>query len=312
MRVATELGAIVSIAVLAMSPAAAAGVASATVFTGAHYDANFVNTKTGCVTLKTSSPKWSRATGVGTMRAATTAATCSAIRGGPSFESNSEGNPTLSVFAPVRVPTGAGGVNVSWTFTVSGSLSLAAPAKAHCPATRTTSDVFYSSWYNSSSGSTVSTWDNYTDLYTLCEVGNEVYLTGGASILNMSGGPTIAASNTWSGPINYSYSQIYGDSSWNNFSNPAASLNSASLYSPTTSTSGPFTQTLTGTYSPQWFMNTSSASTKFWGKSQYEVYTWIEAQVFSQVFDYPRSTAAASLDLSTSSNHLQLLGFSVW
>jgi hypothetical protein len=309
---AAGMGAVVAELIVALSGVASAGIATPTVFAGAHYVGNHSITKDGCATQKTATPKWSKLTGAGKISSATGVTTCPKSKGGPSFQSVSESEPQLSVFAPVKVRPGVGGVNVSWTITLAGSLTLSAPAKAKCAPTVYTSNNYYASWYNSTSGSTVSTWDNYTQLFTDCVVENEVWIIGNAYLLNLSGGPTISASNSWSGPMNYSYDQIYGSSSWQNFSNPAASPNSFSYAPVTTTTAGFSPQNFTGTYAPQWFLNTSSASTAFWAKSSYEVYTYIEADVFAIIVGYPHASATAMVNMSTGSNHVRLLPLVVW
>lgn len=289
-----------------------AGAVSPGVLRGARsIGAEFIDTG-GCWKEKSLTPSWSRSTEVGRMSSSDRAMTCPKSIGGATDYSFSESQTSLEVYGPVSVPVGVGGVNVSWSLNLSASISHSQPSSAKCPFVKTSTSTFYSAWVNGTSGNSVPTWFNVSIIQAECIILSEVYLFGGAYVANLSGGPTIYPSNTWMDPTIYNYTSTYGQTYWWNFSNPAASPNVYSFTPTYSGSSGTPTQNMSGTFTPEWFMNASAYSTAFWAHSHYEMYSYIGEYAFAEVLSFPGSSAAATVNTATGSHHIQLLPISVW
>jgi hypothetical protein len=277
------------------------------IYTGSNYIAHV-----GCASVKSPTPSWSKSTGLGKLSVSAHAATCQKSKGGTMFTSQAGAIPELTVISPVHVPSGNGGVNVSWAINFAATLNYSTPSSPRCPTITSIDDTYYSAWYNSTSGLSTTTWYNVTELQTECVVESQIEFSGTASVENLSGGPTIYASNSW-----YGYEmvgmQIYGLSYWENFSNPAAGSNSNySTGPPATTVFGKNPTTLTGSYDPKFFINSSAYSTAFWSSSKYEAVTDLEANVFVDVYKFAHSTANVLFNAPTIAKIVRLQPFQVW
>jgi hypothetical protein len=279
---------------MAFSAVAAAGVASPGLFRGAVWSPSDFKDLEGCATITGALPHWSKLTGDGKMAAAGAAATCSKARGGSAFESYVESEPELTVLSPVKIPSGVGGVNVTWDVVVAGSDAAAVTSAGPCP-------TAYSYSYHYNYGYT---WYNYSYSDSYCAVQSELELYGDSYVINESSGGSIYSTNYWdlyneSGLYNdsYSYSATYSNSSYwaSNYSYHYAYNYS---YGPSGS--------ISGSYAPTWFINSTFAH-----GVKYKVETYLGALIYCVVEGY-QGRASATLNAATGPNHADLQHFSVW
>jgi len=288
------IGAVAIVAIMALSSVASAGISTPGVFKGAVWSpSNFIDVS-GCAKAAGALPHWSKLTGDGKLASTASAATCSKARGGSTFSSYAETEPELTVKSPVKIPSGTGGVNVTWNIVVAGSDSAAVTSAGACP-------VAYSYAYSINYGYT---WFNYSYSDSYCSVESEIEMFGEAYVQNVTGGTQIYPNNYWdlfntSGAYysNYTDKGSYSNSSyW--ASNYSYAYTSNYSYGPSGS--------ISGTYNPTWFINST-----FSHSAKYAVYTYIGAFVYVEVQGYT-GHGAASLNGATGPNHVDLQHFAVW
>jgi hypothetical protein len=286
---ATGTGVVALVAVMALSSFASAG------FPGATWAPYTDRSSSGCATAQAYPAHWAAASGHGKFKGDTTATTCPAYRGGAKTESYGDVYGELTVTAPIHLPTGTGGVNVSWNIVVAGSTTGTASTSGGCPV------VYYNGSYNYGY-----TWYNYSDADSDCGAIGEVSLYGFTYVYDVTTGTYSYASNYWnnayntSGIENYSYSDSY------TYSNSSYWIYNGS-YSYSANYSYGSAGTLSGTYNPTWFVNGTFTHT-----DKYNVITEIEPSMDAEVYGYASGHATAALNMASGPNHEDLLPFSIW
>jgi hypothetical protein len=286
--VATGAGAIALVAVMAMSSMASAG------FPGATWTPFTYKDSEGCATAKGFPAHWAAATGHGKDKLSTSAVTCPAYRGGDKTFSLGDAFGELTVTAPVHLPTGTGGVNVSWSIVGTATDSGGFTGSGACPT------VYYNGSYNYGY-----TWYNYSDAQADCYAYAEVSLYGEAYLMDLTTNTAFYPSNYWnlyntSGNENFSYTDTatYSNSSYWIYNYSYSYANNYS-YGPSGA--------LAGNMAPQWFINGT-----FSHSDQYNVITYLEPSTVSEVNGFTHGHAASSVNFATGPNHEDLLPFSIW
>jgi|SRR5579871_6329227 len=291
------LGALALASIFALSSVANAGIAHPNSFPGAYWSPFTFRENEGCAQAHAYPAHWAATTGHGSWKGAVSAKTCPAYRGGTNVESIGEVEGELNVYAPVSLPSGSGGVNVSWNLNVaysdSGGLS---GTNYSCPQT------IYA--YNYNYGYT---WFNFTEVFANCEAGANADIGGFAYLYDQTTSSYYYPSNYWAGVFNdsgtenysFSYSYTYSNSSYwaYNYSYSYA-LNG------TFGSAGSFS----GTLAPQWFINGTFSST-----DSYQVETYIFSSMEALAFGFSNSAhGASSINMAGTTHHENLLPFSVW
>jgi len=295
--VLSGLGAVALASIFALSFVADAGVAHPASFPGAYWAPYTYRDNGGCAPAHAYPAHWAATTGHGSLKGSTSAKTCPAYRGGSTVDSDGYTSQELEVYAPASMPSGVGGINVSWAINVAANQASGITGSLSCPS------VTYS--YNYNYGYT---WYNYTDTYADCEVSSSVEMYGYAYVYDMTTGSYFYSSNYWGGLYNetfqyndtYSYSATYSNSSYwiYNYSYGPYSYNYSS------GSAGGFT----GSYAPQWFFNGTFSST-----DSYQVITYIDAYQSSYVYGYAGSGhASTTINAAGTTHHVNLLPFSIW
>ena len=292
---ATGLGAASVLGLLALAALGSAGIAHPAAFPGAWYSPTMYREQTGCATSGATVPSWSIWTGVGHMKSFDRAYNCGAARSGPTAASSAFTESELAVTDPVTLVAHDHGVNVSWTLQLAGgdSVDIKTPHPV-CPAT------LYS--YNYNYGYT---WYNFTYSYSLCEalgttsVSAFAYLDDLTSGVSSYGNYWNGLSNT-SGIENYSY---YYTASYSNSSYWA--YNYSYSYNATFNYGG--AGTITGTYSPTFFLNGT-----FVTGHHYEVTTYVYAYAEAYEDAFTGGAASAHVNMQTMGHYLTFNKPVVW
>jgi len=290
---AGALGAAAVVAIMALSAVASAGVATPSAFLGAVWAPNTYKATSACATATISAPHWAKLTGVGKLASSAKASTCPKSKGGTAFQSYADTQGGLTIHAPVKIPTGTGGVNVTWAVVASGALS-ATYTTGPCPVT-------YSYSYHYNYGYT---WFNYSYSYSYCSVEATAQIYGEAYVYDMTTGATTYPTNYWSaynssGIYNYSYKDTgnYSNSSyWTSNYTYSGSYNYS--YGPGGA--------IAWTASPTWFINGT-----FTHSHRYLVETYIYLYTYATAEGYV-GTASSAVNAATGVNHVDLKPFSVW
>jgi hypothetical protein len=292
---AGTLGTVAVVALMVLSGSVAAAAVSPAVFRGAIHQPALYKSVTGCGANSGKLPSWSHYTGVGKMKGSTSARTCSKASGISSFGSNSYVFSQIWIQAPVRLPTGNGGINITWDIAEKAITSGGITGTAVCPTTTTVSDVDLGF-----------TWYNYTSVYAYCAAIGAFQIAGYAYLYDSTSGTWYYASNWWntiyntSGQYNYSWASVY---TYSNASYWGYNFTSFGNYSNNFGASN----TLSGTFVPTWFVNGT-----FNHSHRYVVYTYLDLFANSYVYSYPSGHATASVDMSSGGDHADLLPFSIW
>jgi hypothetical protein len=287
------LGAAAVVAIMALSAVASAGVATPSAFLGAVWAPNTYKSTSACATAAVTAPHWAKLTGAGKLSAAAKASTCSKAKGGTAFASYADANGEIQVHAPVKIPTGVGGVNVTWAIVATGS-DTATYTAGVCP-------VSYSGSYHYNYGYT---WFNYSYSYSYCSVEASVSLYGYAWVYDMTTGASSYPSNYWS---MYNSSGIYNDTyhyqgNYSNSSYWTSNYSYSGAYSYNYGAGG----AQSWVASPTWFVNGT-----FTHSHKYLVETYISLSCYSTAQGYT-GTASCAMNAASGVNHVDLKPFSVW
>ncbi|HTT26091.1 MAG TPA: hypothetical protein VMH90_03905, partial [Thermoplasmata archaeon] len=98
-----------------------AGAATPAGFRGAAWNPVLYKSVGGCARGHATVPGWTRSTGDGTWRASGHARTCPKAQGGSATPSYADAEGELTIQSPVLLPTGAGGVNISWSIAIAAA-----------------------------------------------------------------------------------------------------------------------------------------------------------------------------------------------
>ena len=249
----------------------------------------------GCATATARLPHWFPANATGQLRSVAASKICSVQRGGPSFGSFADAVTALTVAVPVALPSGPGGVNLSWRAVgllgTSGTVTSSAPCPVHHAAANY--DLGY-------------TWFNYTETYASCDVAGSASFEGFAYLVDRTNGTVFAATNGWSGAFNISgaqntsfrYAQTYSNRSyWSS----NASYNYSFVYGFGAAGS------IAVSGSPTWFINGSFLATH-----QYDAVSVFTADAQAASSGYPQCRAAALSVFAGPGRGIHLTGAAVW
>jgi len=260
--------------IMVFSPIAAAGaVHPSLLFPGATWAPYAYKSTGGCANAQMIAPHWTALNGAGRMRVQAAANTCPAYRGGSAQYSSAYANNEISVMAPVVMPTGTGGVNVTWNMNfaaVAGGVLI----NSTCPA-----PVINIYGYGSS----------YCSIYWSASVGMYAYL------VDNTNGTYFYPSNYWSGYYNYNdtynYTYCY---SFVNCYNYAASYG--------------YMSGAPGLQSPTLFFNGT-----FNGLDSYSVLTYVYASADASCSGYQGPChAVAKVNMQTGGNFVNLGALAPW
>jgi len=283
------------VAIMALSAVATAGVASPNVFKGATWAPSFSKYLSGCGTNVGILPHWSKLTGIAKFKDAASSMTCPASKGGSKTYSSSSASGYLTVMAPVKFPTGSGGVNVTWNLALASATSGGWIGSSACPTVVYTADYNYGY-----------TWYNYTSVSASCSATGSADIYGYAYVQNLSGGSGAYASNYWSGLYNtsgqYQYNSTYG-ATYSNSSYWAYNYSYSYAYNYSYGSPG----ALSGITMPTWFINGTFSSS-----SKYQVVTYLDVYAGSYVYGYAHAKAAAMVNMATGGNQATLAPLAPW
>lgn len=281
-------------AVMALAPAATASAAAA--FKGSIGSPSYGWSESGCGKIKSSPPRWSAATGVATWYANGTATSCKGGVSGYGSSSDVSANGQETVYAPVKVPTGYGGVNVTWSLSGYWDVKVVKGTTSHCPGYAYNYSYYYyyySSWVNTSY--------NSTD----CSADASIDIGGYAELIDTSTNSYYYSNNYWYG-ISHDY-DWYTDyyQYQTNWSNPLYYSNNYTSWSSYGYQSG---SNGGGTFSiaPTWFINGTFVKT-----DHYIVETYIYVNVYADLAGQKGGKATAVFDGKTAGRG-EALGIAVW
>ena len=294
---ASGLGALAIASIFVLSSVANAGVARPASFPGAYWAPFTYRDNSGCAQAHAYPAHWTALTGHGTSKGSTSAKTCPAYRGGSAVASYGSVEQELQVWAPVAMPSGTGGINVSWDLNLAASQSTGLTGSTACP-----TNTYH---YNYNYGYT---WFNYTYTSGYCFLESYLDIAGFTYLYDMTTSTYTYSSNYWSGLFNetYQYNDTYGYSY--NYSNSSYWAYNYSYgpysYSYSAGGAGGFT----GAFAPQWFINGTFVST-----DSYQVITYIFGYQSSEMAYYGGpGHAATTINMAGTTHHENLLPFSIW
>lgn len=244
----------------------------------------------GCAQTHAPRPTWSAKTGDGALRGSTVARTCPAVRGGTGIASGADVTQEISVSAPVTLPTGAGGINVTWSLRIFGNQSATfSRATPDCPAITVTYNYGYTTY-------------SYT--YWDCIVSASVQVGIVAWLSDVTNGSTFVPSNSWAG--------LSSSTAIENVTNFSTSSNSSYWGIPNGTTfngtiGGP--AKISGRYDPTLFINGT-----FVHSHRYLLETYVFATQATEIYGYPsgRGFAHTLIDMGGKGGHADLMPFSIW
>jgi hypothetical protein len=280
---------------MALSSAAASGAASPGIFKGAVWAPYLEKVVNGCASVTSADPHWTKLTGAGKWQATTAAAVCSKARGGNTFESYSTAESELEVLSPIKLPSGTGGVNVTWNLVAAGSNSAGVVGTLKCPYT------YYNYSYNYGY-----TWYNFSEVISECFAEGLMEVFGSAWVNDLTTNTQSNPTNYWTGVVNVSgvynetiaYKANYSNSSyW--ASNYSYSYISNYSFAPSNS--------FATSWTPTWFVNGT-----FLHSNRYTVESYIEVIIASDAYGYVNSHATSKVNMATGGNHIDLLPYHVW
>lgn len=284
----------VALLLLASTMASAGGVAAMS-FPHASWAPSSDLEQTGCTRAAESNPSFSKINGVGHWQGYATAKTCPASLGPTGATSLAEAYGGLTVAVPLKLSSGAGGVNATWNLTVQAA-DAAVVTNAHCPASS------YSYDYNLGY-----TWVNDSSTYRDCYAFAEVELFVSAYVYDATNGTEVASTNYWAGAYNISGQEVDTESGHVTYSNPsywAYNYSSSYSYNASYGTNG----SISGSYAPQFFINGT-----FVGSDKYQLVTTVEALAYCYLYGFHKAAAAAAFDGGPGrGDHLQLSTVTVW
>lgn len=152
-RLSRDLASGLLVPVLLLVAGGSSGVASAGAPPGAHWSPTFDILAEGCARGTMANPSWSWATDTAKWQGAVQGKSCRGVSGGPLTESLAAAEGTIGFGLPIKLPTGPGGVNLSWSLRFTARDDVVLPAHPQCPVVRTNTSQYTKStndWYNTS------------------------------------------------------------------------------------------------------------------------------------------------------------------
>ena len=284
---------------MVMMPIASAGIAHPNGFAGSVWTANGSQYFDGCAGAKAKHITWSTVTGAAHWLGNAHSNTCTAVHGGSSTYSSADAYGSANIQVPLHLKSVNTGADVTWTINVASTTAAGTIGSTLCPVTTYSYSYYYNnSWfvYNYSTGnySYVSTWLNYTDIYSSCAAEASVIVYAYADyIYDATTGtylyPSSYPSNYYTSNTSGSYQ--YSSAYWENFSNPMITGYSGSYsYGYNYGTPG----TLGSAYTVQWNFTGS-----FTTGDRYILYTFVENGVNAYTYGFAHGHAKASLNAKT-------------
>ena len=202
-----------------------------------------------------------------------------------------------TVTDPLKLPSGSGGVNVSWDLHVTGGQTASNPNSTYgCQV-----GVY------ASSTNFGYTWWNVTTRYANCYVYAVIEVAGYAYLYDSTTGVYAYPWNWWGGIYNYTLIQNYTYDVAYNYSNSSYWFYNFTYYSGFNMTfGGP--GSLNGTYAPQWFINGT-----FNAGDRYELTTYMFAYQESVATGFDgRGSGSTSINMASPGNHVNLARIATW
>jgi len=261
------------------------------------YIQSFPNSK--CGQAHVGAHNWSPWNGIGRLGSSSFATDCSARSGTILHDGAAEVVEALTVESPLRMSSGAGGLNVSWDLNLSEAYGFAingSVAPVRCPG------VYENTSTNVSSG-----WINTTDEIYDCGAITGVGLDASAYVLDLTTNQTIRASRG----APWAFDQSAGvwnftDKFTKTYSNPHFwSKNSTTTVYINESLGAP--GSFKGQLTPEWFINGTFSS-----KDKYEVIVTLSGGVSVYYYSYSPGYASARLNMSAGGLNARLLPFTEW
>lgn len=267
---------------------------SAVLFPGATHTPSLYKSVVGCGGSPGVDPTWSHYTGVGHLRIGATAASCPASSGITSG-SNSYVSAQTTIWAPVTMRAGSGGINVTWNISENSLSTGSVNGSLHCPISKVTTDrnLGY-------------TWYNVTNSTAYCTAIGAFQVYAAAYLYDSTTGAWFYPTNYWSTIYNtsglYNYS-FYSNVSFSNSSYWKYNASLSYLYSWDYGARNYFNATA----SPTWFINGT-----FNSSNSYLVYTYAGAYANAYVYGYHHGHASVSVNVAKGADHVDLKPFSIW
>lgn len=297
---AASFGAIAVALVMMLSPMAQAGAVHPSGLKGASWYPSSSWDTSGCGTVKTTAPHFAPTTGNGKWAGDAKASTCPTYIGTTGLDSQASASGEINVVAPVHLPSGSGGINVTWSLAVSWAYSATVnTTNPVCPG-YSYNYSYYEYW--------IPTWYNYTYTSSYCSADASVSLYGDAYLVDVTSGVTYNPSSYWYGiSAGFDwYTDTYTDTF--NYSNPSYWIDNGTSWSTygyqhgSTHASGSFSSA----NSPTWYINGT-----FVKSDKYVLYTYIDGSASVYLDGLKHSAGMASVDGATGTNHMDLVT-SVW
>ena len=298
MRGGSLVGVLLAVALLGLATLPVAGASHPTSAASAHW----VPSRSGsvlvwnCSTERSSVPRFSSATLVGTWAASAEAVACGAGRGGPGMDSYVLSSENLTVSTPIRLLATDHGVRVGWDLDLAASTRASYGATVGgCPFTETNYTIV-----------NASTTFYYSFDYQWCDVEAVADVSGSAELIDLTTGVVLSSANSWAGlhlasgvqTITYGFFGSYSNRSywaWNY--TDWQSLN----YTFGTSSS------VSGLLAPTWWINGTFVSS-----DRYVLETGLTASIAVESFRYTAGNATASLDAARGGHAETLVPFVVY
>ena len=242
---------------------------------------------------------WSPWSGIGYLKAGAFAADCILKAGAVLHAGAAQVTQGLTVVTPLALPTGPGGVNVSWdlnvsynvSFLVNGSIS---PVK--CPG-------IVDNWSTNLSN----TWINSTEETYNCGALSGLDLNAFAYLIDLTTNRTFGPSHLspWAHDVSAGVFN-YTDKNITTYSNPHFWQRNSSAVVYINESGGPSVSGIMN-LTPRWFINGS-----FLAGDKYELVTWIRAGVTGFYDSYASGYASARLDMASGISNSRLLPIVTW
>jgi len=244
---------------------------------------------------------WSPWSGVARMTGTSLSKVCpwtGSPYGTPIIWGDGEVNQFLLIQAPVKMPSGKGGVNISWTWNISENWTVRVSGPRNpvsCPVLSSNTSTKLSN-----------TWKNVTYENSDCGGYAEVEVTGNVSLVDLSTNTTYRGSpRGWIG--------VGGEAAWQNltiktltnYSSPASwtKNSSAAIYDNYSSPSGSFR----GSFGARWWVNGTFSAT-----DHYLLYIGLTAEQSSYFYSSSPGVARTSLNMGRHGFGATLMPIVIW
>ncbi len=286
----------VAAVVLLLTGAASAGGVHPTTFGGATFAPSYSTGVSGCGKLTSAPPTWSKKTGDGNFAANASSPPCASTVKGVAVASSASASADSLVYAPVKLPTGVGGINVTWTLNAAWLVHITQGVASGCPGSSSSYGYYYSY---------LNTWINYTDSYSSCSADASIDVYGSAMVLDVTNGSSYYSDNYWYGfyqQDSWSYSTYLYTTNYSNSSQWQNNYTSYDTYGYLNGANGHGTMLL----APTWFINGTFVS-----GHKYVIETSFQVSVDSNAVALKGASAVAALKAAPGTKD-EALTYTVW